>query len=87
MGEGDCIVKGRGVTSFRDARRGERCGGSSTTLRFEIFSFSFLYFSNMVSVIPLSILYVKHFYKHNNQQFNIKAIARKKKKKIPIHPC
>ena len=36
----------------------------------------------MASVIVLSILYVKHPNKHNNQQFNIKAIV---KKRIPIH--
>ena len=32
----------------------------------KIFSFSFLYFSNMASVIALSILYVKHPNKHKN---------------------
>ena len=37
----------------------------------------------MVSVIALSVLYAKHTNKHNDQQYNIKAIV--KKKKIPIH--
>ena len=36
----------------------------------------------MASVIAISILYAKHPNKHNNQQYNIKAIM---KKKIPIH--
>ena len=49
----------------------------------KIFSFFFLYFSNMISVIALSVLYAKHTNKHNDQQYNIKAIV--KKKKIPIH--
>ena len=49
----------------------------------KIFSFSFLYFSNMANVIALSTLYVKDPNKYNNHQCNIKAIV--KKKKIPIH--
>ena len=32
----------------------------------KMFSFSFLYLSNMASVIALSILHVKHPNKHNN---------------------
>ena len=36
----------------------------------------------MATVITLSILYVKHSSKYNNQQCNIKAIV---KKKIPVH--
>ena len=36
----------------------------------------------MATVITLSILYVKHPSKYNNQQCNIKAIV---KKNIPIH--
>ena len=48
----------------------------------KIFSFPFLYFSSNANVIALSILYVKHPNKHNNQQFNVKSIL---KKKIPIH--
>ena len=49
----------------------------------KIFSFSFLYLSNMAIVTAFSILYVKHRNKNNNQQCNIKAIM--KKKKIPIN--
>ena len=49
-------------------------------LHIMIFSFSF-YFSNMASVIVLSILYVKH--KHNNQQCNIKVTMGKK----DSNPC
>ena len=45
-----------------------------------IFSFSFLYFSNMTNVIALSILFVKHPNKHN-QQCNKSNLE----KKIPIH--
>ena len=47
----------------------------------KIFSFSFLYFSSIANVIALSILYIKHPNKHN-QQFDVKAILQKK---IPIH--
>ena len=43
----------------------------------KIFSFSF-YFSIIANVIALSILYVKHPNKHNNQQCNVKAILEKK---------
>ena len=43
----------------------------------KVFSFSFLYFSNIANVIALSILYVKHTNKRNNQQFNVKAILKK----------
>ena len=49
----------------------------------KIFSFSVLPFSNMASVIALSILNVKHPNKHDNQQCNIKALV--KKNPIPIH--
>ena len=53
-----------------------------TVVRFycilKIFSFSFLYFSNMASVIALLILYVKYPNKENNQQCNIKVILKKK---------
>ena len=45
----------------------------------KIFSSSFLYISNMASVIALSILYVKHPNKHSNQQCNIKAVVKKKR--------
>ena len=45
--------------------------------------FSFLYYSSVANVIVFSILFVKHPNKHNNQQFNVKAIL--KKEKIPIH--
>ena len=48
----------------------------------KIFSFYFLYFSSTANVIALSILYVKHPNKHNNQQFNVKTVL---KKKIPNH--
>ena len=51
----------------------------------KIFSFYFLYFSSTANVIALSILYVKHPNKHNNQQFNVKTVLKKKKKKIPNH--
>ena len=44
----------------------------------KIFSFSFLYFSGIENVIVLSTLYVKHPNKHNNQQFNVKTISKKK---------
>ena len=47
----------------------------------KIFSFYFLYFSSTANVIALSILYVKHPNKHNNQQFNVKTVLKKKKKK------
>ena len=50
----------------------------------KIFSFSFIYFSNMASVIALSILYAKHPNKHNNQQCNIKTTV-KKDSNPPIH--
>ena len=33
----------------------------------------------MVSVIALSVLYAKHTNKHNDQQYNIKAIVKKKR--------
>ena len=46
----------------------------------KIFSFYFLYFSSTANVIALSILYVKHPNKHNNQQFNVKTVLKKKKK-------
>ena len=49
----------------------------------KIFSFYFLYFSSTANVIALSILYVKHPNKHNNQQFNVKTVLKKKKKKNP----
>ena len=45
----------------------------------EIFSFCF---SSIANVIALSILYIRHPNKHNNQQFNVKAILQEK---IPIH--
>ena len=45
----------------------------------KIFSFSFLYFSSIANVIAVSIMYVKHPKEHNNQQFNVKAILKKKK--------
>ena len=48
----------------------------------KIFRFSFIYFSSIENVIALSILYVKHPNKHNNQ-FNAKELL--KEKKIPIH--
>ena len=48
----------------------------------KIFSLPFLYFSSIANVIALSILYVKHPNKHN-QQYNVKAIL--KKRKIPVH--
>ena len=44
----------------------------------KIFSFSFLYLSSIAIVIVLSIMYVKEPNKHNNQQFNVKAILQKK---------
>ena len=37
----------------------------------------------MASVIALSIFYIKHYNKHNNQQCNIKAIMKKK----DSNPC
>ena len=51
-------------------------------LEIPLICFSILYFIALASVIALSILYVKHPNKHNNQQCNIKAIM---KKKISIH--
>ena len=48
----------------------------------KIFSFSFLYFSSIANVIAVSIMYVKHPKEHNNQQFNVKAILKKKKNRI-----
>ena len=48
-----------------------------------IFSFSFLYFSSIANVIALSILYVKHPNKHNNQHFNVKAVLKKIKDSNP----
>ena len=42
----------------------------------KIFSLPFLYFSSIANVIALSILYVKHPNKHN-QQCNVKAILKK----------
>ena len=41
-------------------------------------TFSFLSFSSIANIIALSILYIKHPNKHNNQQFNVKAILKKK---------
>ena len=41
-----------------------------TTLRFLVF----LYFSSIANVVALSILYIRHPNKHNDQQFNVKAI-------------
>ena len=32
----------------------------------------------MANVVVLSTLYVKHPYKHNNQQFDVKATLQKK---------
>ena len=49
----------------------------------KIFSFSILYFSSIANVTALSVFYIKHPNKHN-QQCNVKGIL-KKKKKIPIH--
>ena len=37
-----------------------------------------------IANVALSILYIRHPNKHNNQQFNVKAILQQKKK-IPIH--
>ena len=51
----------------------------------KIFSFFFLSFSSIANVVALSILYVKCPNKHNIQQFNVKAISKKRRKKIPIH--
>ena len=48
-----------------------------------MFSFSFLYSSNIANVTALSMLYVKHPNMRNNMQPNLKAIW--KEKKIPIH--
>ena len=45
----------------------------------KIFSFFFLYFLSITNVIALSILYVKHPNKRNNQQFNVKAILKNKR--------
>ena len=36
-----------------------------------------------IANVALSILYIRHPNKHNNQQFNVKAILQQKK--IPIH--
>ena len=44
----------------------------------KIFSFPLLYFLSIANVIALSILYLKHPNKHNNHQFNVKAILKKK---------
>ena len=43
----------------------------------------FVYFTSIANVVVLSILYVKHPNKDNNQQFNVKAILQKKK--VSIH--
>ena len=45
----------------------------------KIFSFSFLYFSDIANVIALAILYAKPPNQHNYWQFNVKAILRIKK--------
>ena len=42
----------------------------------KIFSFSCLYFSSIATVIALSMLYDKHPNKHNNRQFNVKALLK-----------
>ena len=47
------------------------------------FSFCFLYFSSIADVTALSILYIQHPNKHNNEQFNVKAILKKK----DSNPC
>ena len=61
---------------------GWKGGGGVQVYHIKIFSFSFLYFSCIANAIALSILYIKHPNKYNNQQFNVKAILQKK---IPIH--
>ena len=45
----------------------------------KIFSFFFLYFLSITNFIALSILYVKHPNKRNNQQFNVKGILKNKR--------
>ena len=48
----------------------------------EIVSFS-SFFSSIANAVALSILYITHPNKHNNQQFNVKAILEKK----DSNPC
>ena len=43
-----------------------------------------MYFTSIANVVVLSILYVTHPNKDNNQQFNVKAILQKKK---GFNPC
>ena len=50
----------------------------------KVFSFPFLYFPNMASVIGRSILHVKHPNKHNNQQCNVKVMVKKKRFQIYV---
>ena len=55
------------------------CFNKYTTLRFLVFP----YFSSIANVVALSILYITHPNKHNNEQFNVKAILQKK----DSNPC